>query len=152
MRRDGTSAPEAGKTLRVHHLLCIPLFVGEGYSDSFSVNMRRQIGFLDAAPETEVTLVCEPDGICAGCPNLQPDHTCGSDRNHVELKDRELAQMLGIVPGKTAAWRALLAEAKEHLTQEMFDASCGNCQWYQAGLCTFQKWKKGLAKHLKTEK
>ena len=44
--------------LRVHHLLCIPLFRGAGYSDGFSKNMAEKIAWLKAHPEEEVELVC----------------------------------------------------------------------------------------------
>ena len=71
--------------LRVHHLLCIPLFRGAGYSDGFSKNMAEKIAWLKAHPEEEVELVCGPDMICSHCPNCNPDETCGSDGNHVGI-------------------------------------------------------------------
>ena len=40
--------------LRFHHLLCLPLFQGKGYSDGFSVNMQSVKDRL----ESEDTAVC----------------------------------------------------------------------------------------------
>lgn len=129
--------------LRVHHLLCIPLFQGYGYSDSFCKNMEDMIGVLDEHADEPLQAVCSPDIICAGCPNLTAENTCAASGTSVEEKDRLLAEALGIMPGKEYTYRELRALAGKNLTEEIFTDSCKNCEWYAGGLCSFEKWKAG---------
>ena len=46
--------------LRFHHLLCLPLFQGKGYSDGFSVNMQSVKDRLESE-DTAVRFVCRGD-------------------------------------------------------------------------------------------
>lgn len=137
------------RKLRVHHLLCIPLFVGEGYSGSFCENMSQIKNWLQAHPDQELTLVCEPDDVCVGCPNLEQGIICRNtlpekdgQEQGVNQKDRELAGQMGIRPGGRYGYGALLERARSHLTKEIFETSCSNCQWYQQGLCSFEEWQR----------
>ena len=130
--------------LRVHHLLCIPLFRGAGYSDGFSQNMTEKIAWLKAHPEEEVQLVCEPDMICRHCPNCNPDQTCGSDGNHVAIKDRKLLPVLDLKEGENYPVHSLFKRAEEKMSQESFDASCGRCEWYREGYCDFPEYDRSL--------
>ena len=55
--------------LRPHHGMCLAFFVGEGYSDGFTANMRGMLEkFLAGA---FVRLHAGPDEICRECPNLR---------------------------------------------------------------------------------
>lgn len=131
------------RKLRVHHLLCIPLFVGEGYSGTFCENMARVIKNLEESGEEPVTVVCGADDICAGCPNLTGDGNCRNISSHgitVVEKDQSLAAQLGIAPGKDYTYQELKRAALEKLTREMFEDSCGRCRWYAGGLCSYEKW------------
>lgn len=130
------------RTLRVHHLLCIPLFRGAGYSGEFAENMTAKIRELKANPFEKVRLVCSPDMICEKCPNRNPDNTCGSDGNHVAVKDRELLPLFGLEEGESYPVEFLFRRARERLTQEEFDASCQNCEWYREGYCSFEEYQK----------
>ena len=58
--------------LRFHHLLCLPLFQGKGYSDGFSVNMQSVKDRLESE-DTAVRFVCSGDMICQHCPNRTED-------------------------------------------------------------------------------
>lgn len=129
------------RTLRIHHLLCIPLFAGEGYNDSFCANMTGVIRLLRKECDAPLTAVCAPDMICAGCPNLREDGSCGnSANNQVVQKDARLAEALQIKAGETYTFRTLLELAQKNLTKEMFENSCANCEWYRKGLCSYEKW------------
>lgn len=142
-------------SLRIHHLLCIPLFEGEGYSDGFIRNMAGIIRMLEANADQLLVAVDGPDIICKGCPNLEEDGICadsrlpqnismhGGDkipRCGVDKKDAELAKHMGLVPGCRYTFREMMDTAREKVTKEIFEESCGNCRWYRRGLCSYEKW------------
>lgn len=134
-------------TLRIHHLLCIPLFVGEGYSDAFSENMTRIIQKLKEREQSSLRAICAPDMICAGCPNLQKDGSCGNSKNNqVVQKDVRLAEAIEIKIEEQYMFQALLHKAREKLTKEIFDESCAKCEWYIKGLCSYEKWINSVKK------
>ncbi|MCM1145296.1 MAG: DUF1284 domain-containing protein [Blautia sp.] len=129
--------------LRVHHLFCSALFVGEGYSEEFCVNMQKVVQWLWEAAceedgERKVTLVLEPDSICAVCPN-QVGKGCILDDNHVVSKDAKLAQALGLTIDHAYSVSHLLQQVAQKLTKEIFETSCNQCEWYQMGLCSYEK-------------
>ncbi|MDO5541293.1 MAG: DUF1284 domain-containing protein [Eubacteriales bacterium] len=148
-------AGEVTKSLRIHHLLCIPLFVGEGYSGGFSRNMAAVIRTLKDNADQPLAAAAGPDMICRGCPNLEEDGICvnsrliketsvhGNDKSllcGVDKKDMELAKHVGITPGCSYTFREMMEMAREKVTKEIFEESCGNCQWYLRGLCSYEKW------------
>lgn len=155
---DSAVFPSAeGITLRVHHLLCIPLFAGHGYSDGFCRNMERVIRLLREQKDAPLTVVCSADLICSGCPNRTPEggcRNCGSSKskrskntaaqNSVVQKDRLLADALGIVPGRSYTFRQLCFLAGSRLSEQIFNDSCHNCQWFQQGLCSYKAWKRNI--------
>lgn len=141
--------------LRIHHLLCIPLFVGEGYSDGFSRNMADIIRLLKENADQPLAAAAGPDMICRECPNLEKNGVCANGRSAkknsvhgkdkdmlcgVDKKDAELAKHLGITPGCVYTFREMMDMAREKITKEIFEESCGNCRWYRQGLCSYEKW------------
>lgn len=103
--------------------------------------------------------VCGCDIICEGCPNLMKDGSCinstpaqkenglsEGQRCGVDEKDAVLAQELKITPGQVYTYRELTEIVQRQLTREIFDSSCSNCQWYQQGLCSFEKWRVSVNK------
>ncbi|MDO4522768.1 MAG: DUF1284 domain-containing protein [Eubacteriales bacterium] len=130
------------KVLRVHHVLCLPLFAGEGYSDGFSRNMSSVKSWLAEHMDDALDIVCAPDMICGDCPNLTKQRTCRDEDNHVEIKDRRLVGVLGLDQPAIYSWRELLEIALREMTEERFLASCGNCEWFRQGLCCYSAWKK----------
>lgn len=113
--------------LRAHHLLCLPNFIGEGYSNAFSANMAARKAQLKA--EGAFTLVSGADEICAACP-----HRRGGDcesREKVARYDAALAGLLGLEAGRTYDAAAL----EERVRSEIFAAGrlgeiCGDCEWF----------------------
>lgn len=138
------AGPDEALRLRVHHLLCIPLYQGYGYGGDFCENMESVIRRLAGCPDTALRAVCGPDMICAGCPNLTARGACRTSGKNVDEKDRSLADQLGIREGGQYTYRQLLLRARQKLTEQIFDASCRNCEWYAGGLCSYQKWRAGL--------
>ena len=131
------------RALRAHHLLCIPLFRGHGYSDGFGRNMAEQIEWLRAHADEEVVLVCGPDVICRKCPHLKDEKFCREADDRVTEKDRRLCKALCLKEGRYT-FRALLETAGERVTEEIFTESCKNCEWKKKGLCSWQEYRENL--------
>ena len=131
------------RKLRVHHLLCIPLFQGYGYSDSFSRNMEAQIEYLKAHADEKISLVCAPDMICERCPNLKDGKFCRESGDRVREKDRRLYESLGL-EGECFTFRLLLQRAENAVTETVFLESCQDCEWRERGLCSWEKYRRRL--------
>lgn len=128
--------------LRVHHLLCSALFVGKGYSESFCENMQEIVQWLweksSQGEEREVELISGEDSICKECPNLTKEG-CSLEDNHVVSKDIRLAQALQLQTDRSYSVDMLLHQTAQNLTEEIFETSCHNCEWYRIGLCSYEK-------------
>lgn len=129
--------------LRVHHLLCGALFQGKGYSEAFTEHMRTVVDILFPEPDgvekgrdTDIVLTVQPDLICGECPNLE-DNACSLDDNNVVAKDVRLAEALGLECGIVYRRKELLGHVAGALSEEIFEASCRKCSWYEEGLCTY---------------
>lgn len=131
--------------LRVHHILCAPLFVGKGYSEEFVRNMTDIVNGIKE--NSMISLQTEPDVICASCPNLI-EAQCSLDRNKVVSKDKDLAKKLGLRTSVSQEAKALFQEIDRKMTEEIFEESCHECSWYQQGLCNYQLYKANLKKFI----
>ena len=113
--------------LRAHHLLCLPLFIGEGYDDAFSANMARQKRRL--AEAGRFVLTEGADEICAACP-----HRRGGDcetREKVARYDAVVCRLLGLRPGEAYDAAALEERVREEIfIKNKLGEICGDCQWH----------------------
>ena len=98
--------------LRFHHLLCLPLFQGKGYSDGFSVNMQSVKDRLESE-DTAVRFVCSGDMICQHCPNRTEDGClldgCGGT---VAQKDSEVCRLSEIECHSVENYRSALTRLR----------------------------------------
>ncbi len=118
--------------LRAHHLLCLQGFVGLGYSDSFTENMRAiKEAVTNGSTVVEVTLA--PDAICRPCPHLSARPACRS-RDGTE-KDRAVMAALGVAPGTARPWKWWLERVGQRISPEWLAETCGECQWFPLGHC-----------------
>ena len=79
--------------LRVHHLLCAPLYVGKGYSEKFTENMDAIVARLKEG--TRLRLQVTPDVVCSECPNQDKERrVCTLDSDKVKSKDEDLMDEL----------------------------------------------------------
>ena len=105
--------------LRVHHLLCVPLYTGHGYSREFTDNMDHKAEQLRNG--CKVLLQTQPDEICASCPNLcwTPGDLarCSLDANEVQTKDEKLLQALQIQEEHPYDSAALWEHIRGHMTK-----------------------------------
>ena len=122
--------------IRAHNLLCIQGFVGKGYSPEFVANMTAVIDELE--PDTAVTLLTEPDVLCAACPNLK-DTGCGLHGLGSELgiasQDRDVLARLGLEDGAVASWSDILDRIRKNVAPDDLDEICGSCPWLPLGVC-----------------
>ncbi len=134
-------------TLRVHHLLCIPLYTGHGYSEEFAEHMSGQVERLRSG--VSVKLTTGPDIICSACPNLSRDKkSCCLDLDHVKSKDEALLTALRLSTEQIYESRALWEMVRENMTREIFETSCRNCDWYKQGYCNYTNYQKGIRSFL----
>jgi len=128
--------------IRAHNLLCIQGFVGKGYSPEFVANMKAIVGGLGG--DTQVTVLDEPDDLCAACPNLKASgcalHGEGTEKGIVH-QDRDVLARLGLMAGQAVAWGEILARIRASVRPDDLDAICGTCPWLPLGHC-----KEGLAR------
>ncbi len=128
--------------LRVHHLLCLGLYSGHGYSKEFTAQLNTVIQALQTADKIQLTTNC--DTVCSACPNRllgsNGAHICSEDNNHVHIKDTKLLTALNIKEGKPYARQELHQQLLAACTEEVFNSSCSNCDWFKQGYCTFSKW------------
>ena len=128
---------------RVHHILCTKLYKGLGYDGAFCRNMSEKVCLLREHPDILLTLVTDPDIICANCPNLREGNFCTNGDNHVKDKDQALLAPLHLIEHETYTYRELMEHAKAYLTEDVFIKSCSCCQWYKAGICKYEDfWSK----------
>ena len=132
--------------LRVHHLLCVPLYTGHGYSREFTDNMDHKAEQLRNG--CSILLQIQPDEICASCPNLcrTPGNSgkCSLDANEVQTKDEKLMQALQIQDEQPYDAAALWTHIRQHMTREIFENACSGCSWYRRGYCSYEKYQAGL--------
>lgn len=128
------------KRLRFHHLLCLPLFKGEGYSDDFSVNVQSVKELLESEGPT-LRFVCSSDMICQSCPNRRKSGCALDDREgSVSDKDKRLADISGFEEDTELGYFDALKAVRRKMTAEDFTSLCGECRWNKMGLCSYEKW------------
>lgn len=75
--------------IRYHHLMCIPRYQGNGYSDDFCRNLKK---IKSVIKDDNYTLVEGCDDICSFCPN-NIDGKC-ADENKVSRYDSLVKEKL----------------------------------------------------------
>lgn len=114
--------------LRPHHGLCIHNFVGKGYSEAFTANMKTVIARL-AQEDPFFTLAKGEDVLCAACPHNKTE--CESAAK-VRKFDSEVLRLCGLQPGDTLKWSEFAALVDSRiLAAGEFSTVCASCEWYQ---------------------
>lgn len=112
--------------LRPHHGMCLPKFVGKGYGDAFTANMRAVHDKLYESPETEIVIWEGCDDLCARCPHNK-NGRCDSD--HPDLFDQRVLAAAGLRYGDRMTFAAFVNRT-EPLRKEHLQEICGECEWY----------------------
>lgn len=113
--------------LRPHHGLCIHNFVGKGYSEAFTINMKNVIARL-AQEDPLFSLAQGEDVLCAACPHNRSE--CESAAK-VRQFDAEVLRLCGLQPGQTLRWSEFTALVEERILDAgKFATVCESCEWY----------------------
>ncbi len=116
-------------SLRAHHLICLRLFEGQGYSRAFVENLERVLASVNAG--TPVRVVTGPDDVCGACHKLE-DGSCpaGPDEpGEITRLDRLAERLLAVVPGDTVSYPALAERALASMTEGWRAEACEDCEW-----------------------
>lgn len=139
------------KTLlfRPHHGLCLPFFIGKGYSGEFVENMKKVGAKLEREPETLLKLHVGPDRICTACPNFL-ESGCRSGPKPVEY-DRKCLSACCLQEGALLSWCEYRVRLRHSILKSMdsFSEVCSDCRWFF--ICQ-QLYVENLSKELKTVK
>ncbi|MBO9097539.1 MULTISPECIES: DUF1284 domain-containing protein [unclassified Rhizobium] len=122
--------------LRLHHLLCMLTFIGEGYDPAFTENYRSIARRLTEGED--ILLVFGPDDICA--PLLDgPDAHCLLAS--VDIRDNAAAASISALLGRKVGAgstllpdAALLAALRTAFAEGTIRQACSGCEW--DGLCS----------------
>ncbi len=123
--------------LRPHHLLCMRLFKGEGYSDEFACNMQSCIDVLTKYPLQKFELVHGCDDICLQCPNLNDVFQCSQGNENVLQKDLFVLRTLNLNVAGNYSYSEINDRILREMTSADFKKCCSTCRWYEAGLCSY---------------
>lgn len=151
--------------LRAHHLLCMPMYSGHGYSEGFCEHMSEVIDYLHTG-KPKLRIMPSPDEVCSHCPNLQPVSDAkvdleGNDLNwelvrsedprvagrsckheaRTSAKDSMLLDAFGLTGGVEYTIEELIATVQKNMTEAVFEKSCGKCSWREQGLCNYEMWQ-----------
>lgn len=114
--------------IRPHHLLCMGNFVGKGYSEEFTANMRRVMTSLENGES--LILVNGADDICRACP-FNTSGIC-KDEEKVMRYDTAAKSALSLEYGREYVYN----EISEAVTEKIYKAGklsdiCGDCEWFE---------------------
>ena len=156
--------------LRAHHLLCMPMYSGHGYSEEFCQHMSEVIDYLHTG-KASLRILPTPDEVCSHCPNLQPvseaevdlegntlnrelvrsedlrvaDRSCKHE-SRTSTKDSMLLEAFGLIGGAVYTAEELVAIVQKNMTEAVFEKSCRKCSWREQGLCNYAMWQEHFPK------
>lgn len=113
--------------LRPHHGICIQNFIGRGYDEKFTENMKAVISELESDEDIIIRLVSDGDVLCKHCP-----HNIGQcdSVEKVRRMDELCLNICGLTSGSYISWSEFKHMVKKRiLTTDEFDNVCGKCEW-----------------------
>ncbi len=142
--------------LRAHHLLCLPMYRGHGYSEDFCMHMNEMIRRIRVR-EAAFRILASPDEVCTRCPHLLAPEGAEKTRpaagvsgagerrcdeeERICRRDILLLDGFGLTGGRSYGREELREKVLSGLTEELFRESCGTCTWYVQGFCSYEMWR-----------
>ncbi len=122
-------------SIRPHHILCTRAFRGKGYSTLFVEKMHAIISRIRKERKLNITAGC--DAVCAACPHqrTQSKTVCVKEQK-VQTIDKNVIHFLGI-RHRLYDYAEIDRIITEKLTEQVFDAICGTCEWKRKNICTY---------------
>ena len=127
--------------IRAHHLFCMTLYEGKGYSRAFVSNMDRITERIRNGEDVKLQILAEADCLCRACPHLEEGNVCRLDQNSVKETDLKVIRVLGLQEGSIYSVRECGERMRRNWKEEIFEEVCGNCSWKKKGICTWEKMK-----------
>jgi hypothetical protein len=121
------------------------MYQGHGYSEGFCAHMEEVIDRIRTTQE-EICPVASPDEVCSCCPNLRPEGRCDHEER-TAAKDQMLLNAFGLTDHQVYERKALKEQVLSEMTEELFERSCGKCQWHEQGLCSYKLWKENFTEY-----
>ena len=115
--------------LRAHHIMCLQLFRGKGYSPDFVRNMTLVKQLLDERGDSRLHLVFSADDLCGHCPHLGTSGLCDHEQKTAGI-DRRVSEKLCIKEG-IYRYDELRTKLIPFMTPDHLRSICGDCQWIQ---------------------
>ena len=126
--------------LRAHHLLCIPMYQGKGYSEGFTAHMGEMLKMLEK--NVPVRLTADTDEICSACPNNNGG-TC-KEAEVVQFYDAAVLKACDLKEGQEIRFLEFAEQVQEKIIEpEIREKICGNCQWNEICSRKASRWAKG---------
>ncbi len=124
--------------LRPHHGLCICHFIGKGYSDRFTRNMKAIAERLEKQKDTLIFLSNDLDAVCAACPH---NWQTGCDYQEKVVKyDKMCLEISGFEEGNVVKWNEYYSALMlTILLPKKLGTICGDCKWQ--GICNRFCWE-----------
>ena len=112
--------------IRIHHLLCMQYFIGNGYSKEFVDNLYEVISKLEK--EDSFILTLKEDDICKCCP-FNNKGIC-KDINKVSIYDMNVLDKLNLKENNIYSYK----ELKQLILKNIIDNGnrkkiCNDCEW-----------------------
>ena len=122
--------------VRGHHLLCIPRYYRECFSDGygkvFAENMKNICKQIRANPSLQVKLISEkPDVLCKKCDHLI-ENKCTNGNNMskwVENQDVKTLEYLKLKPNSIYVAKDVFNLAMNEINDENFSEFCQGCAY-----------------------
>lgn len=112
--------------LRPHHLLCIQLFEGKGYSPEFTDNMYEVINRLTDSSDIMLNSSC--DTLCSKCPNSK-GNVCETEEK-IRIYDTNVLNTCSLEQGYVYSWDYASEIAKKQILEKgIIQDICIDCGW-----------------------
>ena len=118
--------------IRPHHVLCNYCYRGNGYNKAFVHNFT-QINEDIISNKKPFIIVNKLDSICSKCPNHN-GIICNTQEK-VNGLDSKHMQALQIQDGDILNWEQSIKKIKDHITEDVFNNICHDCEWYKSNIC-----------------
>lgn len=124
------------KTIRAHHLLCIPRFYRGGYNKKFSKSFKEFCFDIRNNPNKKINLVKKSDDICKVCPHKK-ESICNKkpDINYwVNFQDKKVLEKLKLKENSTYKARDLFNLSINNITSKDLKEVCKGCEFLNSCL------------------
>ncbi len=118
------------KTVRAHHLQCIPRFYHGGYNKEFAQNMKKICLDIRKNPNSKIKIVSgKPDDLCKKCPYLFEKECIQSKKigKWVISQDKKIIKYLKLKPNSIYKVKDVFNLSMEKVNSKNIQNVCKGC-------------------------